>query len=35
MNVPATGARLLDFVFSNFTDLSIIHDVYLLASPDT
>jgi len=27
--------KFFDFVFSNFTCLSIIHDVHLLVSPDT
>jgi hypothetical protein len=35
MNIHVPGAKLLDFVFSNFTDLYIIHDVHLPASPDT
>jgi len=35
MNIHSTVAKLLDLVFSNFTDLYIIRDVHLPLSPDT
>jgi hypothetical protein len=34
-HISRKRAKFLDLVFSNFTCLSIIHDVHLLVSPNT